>query len=563
MDHEKAVYLRLSPEFGEHRFGPYERGEIRIGSDQQNCAICIGNFGALPIHAKLNIQGKELILSPSERAAEIFIWRRNKQPEKIIGATIVNVGDAFSIVVETGPKFIVELDELPEEIKIQREEEASRAGTGRRRLSADSMKSEVKRQAFTQLLVLGPMQLLQRAITFVRSGAIYQPRNIIAGAVLLSGWLVGGTMSCRSSKLKQANVSAQQQVQDCNNDLAFYEDLVKTKNYSLTKAILEITESPHLTDLLKKDKKLMGLVKEKALALSGQDGPEWLLNADSTRGGYIGQLNSWKSALEAMDDTEIDPETKRLLLWSISERDKSNRSFALVSNALGEYQCGRGILQLSYRQGMFLGLSGVQPDAPYKGNAAKKDTGSRQQLLIRTIETALGPATEDFPESQALVESMLDTEVDFEQIANRSQQNCFFAQGDAVDSRRSSKQLARELKKSIGVGRQGLPSEDNYLSSGARLAKIYIADIDDMDFRSSSTKMKFAGTLSSSVEGLNQEGEWVLEQTAKSIARSLVLPCKVALQGSDEARELVGGEDGTNLPNPVACLVFDWKVRNE
>lgn len=563
MDHEKAVYLRLSPEFGEHRFGPYERGEIRIGSDQQNCAICIGNFGALPIHAKLSIQGKEIILSPSERAAEIFLWRRNKRPEKIMGATVINIGDAFSIVVEQGPKFIVELDELPEEVKAQREEEASRAGTGRRRLSADSMKTEVKRQAFSQLLVFGPMQLLQRALTFVRSGAIYQPRNIIAGVVLLSGWLVGGSMSCRSSKLKQANVVAQQQVQNCTNDLAFYEDLVKTKNYSLTKAILEVSESPHLTDLLKKDKKLMGLVKEKALALSGQDGPEWLIQTDSTRGGYIGQLSSWKSALESLDDTEIDAETKRLLLWAFNEQDQSNRSYALVSNPLGEYQCGRGILQLSYRQGMFLGLSGIQPDAPYKGNAAKKDSSARQQMLIRTVESALGPASEDFPESQALVESLLSTEVEFEQIANRSQQNCFFAQSDELDARESPKKLARELKQAIGVGRKGLPSEDNYLSSGARLAKIYISDIDDMDFRKSESKIKFSGTLSSSVESLNQEGQWVLEQTAKSIARSLVFPCKITLQGSDEARELIGGEDGSDLPNPVACLVFDWKIRNE
>ena len=79
-----------------------------------------------------------------------------------------------------------------------------------------------------------------------------------------------------------------------------------------------------------------------------------------------------------------------------------------------------------------------------------------------------------------------------------------------------------------------------------------------MDFRGP-TNFKFSGTLSSSLEGLNQEGQWVLEQTAKSIARSLVFPCKVDVQGTDEARELVGGEEGANLPNPVACLVFDWK----
>ena len=91
------------------------------------------------------------------------------------------------------------------------------------------------------------------------------------------------------------------------------------------------------------------------------------------------------------------PKQKRLLLWAFNEQDQSNRSYALVSSPMGEYQCGRGILQLSYRQGMFLGLSGIQPDAPYKGNAAKKDSSARQQLLIRTVESALGPASEDFP----------------------------------------------------------------------------------------------------------------------------------------------------------------------
>ena len=58
-------------------------------------------------------------------------------------------------------------------------------------------------------------------------------------------------MSCRSSKLKQQNTVFTDKLADCNNDL-LYEDLVKTQNYSLTKAILEITESQNLTISLKK-----------------------------------------------------------------------------------------------------------------------------------------------------------------------------------------------------------------------------------------------------------------------------------------------------------------------
>ena len=74
------------------------------------------------------------------------------------------------------------------------------------------------------------------------------------------------------------------------------------------------------------------------------------------------------------------------------------------------------ILQLSYRQGMsFWDWMGVQPDAPYKGKASKKDNSARQTLLVKTVENALGLA-EDFPESQAIVEELINAEVDFEQL---------------------------------------------------------------------------------------------------------------------------------------------------
>ena len=153
-------------------FGPYERGEIRVGSDQQNLCHLYWQFWR-PSHSCPSIQGKSwccLLLKDLRKS----FYGANKHPEQIVGATVIQVGDAFSIVVENGPKFIVELDELPEEVKEQREKEASRAGVGRSRLTKESMATEVKRQAFTQLLVFGPMQLLQRARTFIVSGAIYQ-----------------------------------------------------------------------------------------------------------------------------------------------------------------------------------------------------------------------------------------------------------------------------------------------------------------------------------------------------------------------------------------------------
>ena len=557
MDHKKAIYLRLSPEFGEHRFGPYENGEIRVGSDQNNCAICIGNFGALPMHTKLNILSeKEFILSPSERSAEVFLWRKNRNPERILGATVILPGDAFSIVTPEGPKFILELDELPEEIKQQREKEASRLGVGRNRLNANAMKGEVKRQTFTQLLVFGPMQLLQRAMTFIKSGAIYQPRNIIAGVVLLSGWIIGGSMSCRSRKVQQQYTVATKELETCEQNLAFANPNDKG-TFSIIDSVQGISNSPQLAQLLKKDKKLMTLVKEKALIMINQDPPDWIIN--KVNNPYAQNFKQWVNVVRGLDDTEIDASTKYLLTWNINEQDQGNREFHLIDNVDGEEQCGRGILQLSYRQAMYLGLQ-TRSNGTYKGNAAGLSSEAKMSILQKNVEDALGSATE-FAESQSILDGIQGMESNFEQLDNRNMKNCVYAEGD--DDRKNLGTMAKQLKKIIGVGMNGLPLEDNYLSPGARIATLYLADIEGMDFRQKDRYIKYSTTLSSSLESLNKDGQWVLDKTAKTIARSLVLPCKVALEGSDDAKEIVGGKDGVYLPNPISCLIFDWKVRND
>jgi hypothetical protein len=558
MDHSKAIYLRLAPEFGEARFGPYENCEIRIGSDESNCAILIADFGALPIHAKLTIEGeKNFILSPSERSAEIFLWRKNKRPELIHSATAVKPGDAFSIVTDNGPKFIIELDELPEEIKEQRENEASRRGTGRSRLSADSMKTEAKRQVWTQFLVMGPMQLLQRAWIYIKSGAIYQPRNIIAGAVLISGWIVGGGSACRTKKLQTEVSQVKKTANNCQNQLKFHESLTQKKDYGIIDAIYGISRSPQLTDSLKKDKKLMNLVKEKSLTLISQDSPDWLVT--KTKSPYAKQFKRWIAAVRSIDDNRIDPETKNLLIWNINQEDQSNRDFDLIQNPKGDRFCGRGIMQLTFRQAIYLGLE-AKPDASFKGSVADLLPEDKSSQLRSTIVYALGSEI-NVPESQTFIDALIDANFEAEQLFNRSQQNCIYLEGP--DERINNLKMLRKLQKMIGPKAKGMPAKENYLSSTARIAKLYLADLEDMDYRKPNKKVKFKGTLDASLASLGQEGKWVMEQTAETIAQSLVLPCRVALEGTEDAKKNVGGEEFLNLPDPIACLVFDWKIRNE
>ena len=226
------------------------------------------------------------------------------------------------------------------------------------------MQAEVKRQAFKKLLVLGPMQLLQRAVIFVKSGAIYQPRNIIAGLVLISGWLVGGTMSCRSRKTSATNATLTTKYNDCEESLQYQTDIANSKKITLDEAVQGVTKSEQLARLLKRDKTFLSLVKKESLVLIDQEPPKWLMDP---KGAYTSRVKNWMDAIHQLDDTEIDPETKKLLMWNISEDEMSNKNFSLRNNPNPQegYQCGRGIMRLSYRQATHLGLT-AQPDAPIK-----------------------------------------------------------------------------------------------------------------------------------------------------------------------------------------------------
>ena len=78
-DDEKFPYLRLSPEFGGTRFGPYEGLEVRLGSDPDRCHIALrADMGVHAEHVKLFRESdRNLILAPSDRTASVFLFRGN------------------------------------------------------------------------------------------------------------------------------------------------------------------------------------------------------------------------------------------------------------------------------------------------------------------------------------------------------------------------------------------------------------------------------------------------------------------------------------------------------
>ena len=98
---ELVTYLKLTKEFGGEEFGPFEKLDTCLGSDHNSCDIFIpDNFGTLPIHAKIIRKGPtDVILTPAENAAEIFLWRGGRgRVEQIYGPTAMRNGDEFALV---------------------------------------------------------------------------------------------------------------------------------------------------------------------------------------------------------------------------------------------------------------------------------------------------------------------------------------------------------------------------------------------------------------------------------------------------------------------------------
>lgn len=543
-----VTYLRLAPEFGGTRFGPFEGLEVRLGSNQERCHIVLAeSLGVLPEHAKLLRQrDNSLILTPAERTATLFLWKPGeRKPAQVLTPTAVRTGDAFSLVTQDGPRFIIELDQLPPEVKEAREQE-KKVRTGRRRLSAETMAAEGKRQALSTILTRGPAQLAQRAYVFVRSGAIYQPRNIFLAAAILGGYVFGGFAFCSRKKYQTEVTRVTQSADSCQQQLAVAKALSEGgadfKFHELAGAIIT---SPLLAAELSSDSDLRAAVQSATKNLFLDPKPwDWLVTG---KGPKASAFANFREMLFKEDN--IDVETAKLLMWVVADTGP-NSEFLDFEDSMKMPVCTRGVMHVTFRQARHLGLN-AQPDALILRDyqAVADDKARREQALLATM-LALDP-------NAVLPEGTLETGLD---PIREGRSACLYLQGD--DDRPRNGALVRALSKQLGKKGSKLPDSALNWSSTARVAKYWSADLQNNDLTEKDGGIDFTPTYTGTVlSNQGDGGKWVLEQTARTIAKAIAIPCFAVLKGSaKDAGKIIGDE---NLPAPVNCLVLDWKLRNE
>lgn len=537
-----VLYLVLSPEFGGTRFGPFEGLEARLGSNKDRCHITLPeSLGVAKEHCKVIRQGgANMILAPSERTAAVYLWKGDaRRPIQVQAPTAVKPGDSFALVTSEGPRFFIELGDLPPEMKAAR----APARRGPQNLTAGRFGRAGLDLVLARLYTLSPVAIAMRGFYFIKSGAIWQPRIIIIGAIMLFGYFSTGVSACTAFKFKTDANKAVEEAETCKESLAYAGSIGNdVENFKFDELAVTVTGVRSVGLAMNKDKAFIGLVKtESKKILDNPDVYSWLYE-DSARPEEFAKL---RERIEKSDN--FDPDTKRLLPFLAATRNRVQGQWGQTLDGANKTVCARGPARLSYRQAKNLGFANVALDAYVEGDATQisQDEVARTQLLSETAAAA------GFPPLDTTVPSGVDA-------IRQGERTCVRADGD--DDRESIAKVVSLFEDSVGRSAKFVPDIDSPFVTVSRIAKIFAADIPGTRYADASKiTLDFVKQSPTVVVADTPGGPWVLERTAEVIARAIVLSCDAALKGDAEKMEATFGK----LPGPVPCLVLNYRLTHE
>lgn len=533
-----VLYLTLSPEFGGTRFGPFEGLEARLGSDKDRSHITLPEaLGVAREHCKVIRQGgASMILSPTDRTAAVFLWKGDaRRPVQVQTPTAVRAGDSFSLVTPEGPRFFIELGELPAEIKAQRGPAAKRGAKG---LTAGKFARAGKDLALARIFTIGPVAMANRAFYFVKSGAIWQPRVLILMAMTGFGYLSAGVSSCAAFKFKNDVFSAEKDRDECKEQLAYAGSMGDSpENFEFHELAGKILGVQLIGQSLQKDQQFGDTVKAEAKKIASDPEKYQWLQEKNVR---VEEFAQWR---ERVDKAEaIDPGTRKLLpfLAAVPRRVKGDWGY-VVDSGQGQ-SCTRGPIRLTYRQGRNLGLTNVLLDAYFFGESTSlaNDDAARAKLL-ETTSVAAGEAFPDPPPASGL------------DALKVGEHTCIRADGD--DDRSSPAKVMGMLNEQVGRSAKYVSDSDSTYGPIGRIAKLMAADVNGQRFGTESASADFSKGITNAASEI-PNGDWVVKATAEVVARAIMLPCDAVLNGDKSQAEAVFG----TLPDAISCLVVNYRL---
>jgi hypothetical protein len=442
-------------------------------------------------------------------------------------------------VTPEGPRFLIELGELPPEVAKAR---AAGSKRGPRGLTAgrfaEAGKSIFLAKLFTSFT---PLQWAMRAWYFITSGAIWQPRILILGAITMFGWVTSCGTGIAAFKFKSDLFKANDDAEKCRGDLAYANDMGNdVENFAFDQLATKVTNIPAIGIAMKKDPAFLDSVKAACITiLGGEAGYGWMYDGSALPEDFA----KWRERVEKSDG--IDADTKKLLPYLAATRKRVSGQWDLVLDSKDAEMCGRGPLRMTYRQGKNLGLASVGLDGYKAGDATDltNDTVAMSTLLGQTALAAGEPA----PGNLAVVAERV----------RQGERTCFHVEGD--DDRENMSKLLSLFEDQLGKSTKGLPPTDGNFGAVARIAKYFAADVPGLSFADKKTPIDFSRQAPAQALADTPGKQWVLDRTAEVVARALMLPCDAVLNGDKTKMEATFG----TLPNPVPCLVLNYKLTHQ
>ena len=537
MENDHALYLRLSEDFGGTRFGPFTGVEVSLGSGPENQIQIPESFGVAGDHAKVLIQeGRGILLTPVSQTTQVYVWKgRSQKANQISTPTAVRAGDSFALVSSHGPRFHIEVDLLPEEMR-----SSSMNFRGKENLTKDAMKKEAKRRAFLRIMTTGWGQRISKAWWFVRSGEIFLPRNLFMFAAIGGGWVMG-TMAMCSKADSDAEVEVlATEIQDMK------EQMGDKDHITLAKQLARVTGIPKLEHLFRREAELGGRVRERAKVLYGRSSTHSWISQPATRQSR--RLNLFMDTHEAIQGwSNIDASSRKLLPWANVAREVFMQSedeswWGKARDSRGDEVCTRGPLGMTWPQATQLGMSAQIDHFTFE----QLQDGEETSRALRA--SALRNTSYDRDQITP------DLELDTRRPEGSDNSFCYVNQGS------DDRDTLNGLRKALRPGREGLPEDDTnaHHLPAAALMKFFAADTRGIN---SGTVLDFRRDLASGMAMVEEEAiPWIADRTAETIAAAAVLPCirKTEYRDDELPSELAGDEVGSY--QSIDCILLRYVI---
>lgn len=502
-----ATFLQLSPEFGGTKFGPFKGVEIRLGTDPETNDIALPEaLGVARQHLKVLQQGEEsFIIAPVDRTATVYIWRQNSnKPKQITTPMAVKRGDGFSLVTPEGPRFYIIQEHLQKDRNQVGQTFAEKAM--KRMPTSRGLLEEIKRRGMAKVFSTRIGNFAMYAYRFVVTGQIFNPIYVVAGIMMVSGWIFAGGASCTAFSVNSSKNAYQSKWQICEGQRMGNQpgDDNRPTVPSLTRNILRDTE---WQPTLREDSDLYKMYAEElAAAFARADDFEWTYKNDKTK---VAQL---RKALSAMP-----PNLTETLAFTAAHPSRSGaRDWRVVVDSEGAEVCGRGPLGLTYRQASRLGLSNLQLDALVSNSMATSQDVDKKRELLQT--------TADFLPELPNMDGMVIAEAGG--VLEQGGRECMHIEGP--DDRDDLGAIAARMRVHLGPSVRGLPDEGQPHWIAQRLFKLAAMDF---KFDYDEDKLKFNTAGKTPVQNLaNQEitpkrREFAAKWAARAMANAVVSKC--------------------------------------